>query len=345
MMDGLWYWILRHPRFVLLASLVAAGTAAVGITQVRISHDTRIFFTEKNTDYRTFQAFEDIFGRSDNLVFALAPASGTIYSRAALEALTALTNAAWEIPHARRVSSLANFQFIHGDEDVLAARGLFDDPAELTEADLADIERLALAEGARDQRLISDSGHVAGVFVSLEMPIGGTGVEPRVAEAAHRTAQSVRDRYPNMDVRLTGSVMLAEAFGEASRQNLRTLVPLMFLVMVIVLWLALRSLVGLGGAVSVILLAVATGLGLAGWMGIPLTAVSVSGPGLIVTLAVADCVHVLRAMLHRMREGQSKTEAIVGSMRTNLRAVFLTSTTTAIGFFCLNFSESLSRND
>jgi uncharacterized protein len=339
-MDGIWFWIVRRPWRVLLVALVVAATAACGISRVRISHDTRVSSARKTLTTRALQATKIPLAGVIILFFAIAPADGTIFSRKALEALTTLTLAAWEIPHARRVTSLSNFHYIYSDADVLASQSLFDDPGSLTEADLADIKRRALTEGALDQRLISSAGHVAGVFVSLEMPIGGIGVEPLVAEAAHRAAQSIRDQYPDIDVRLTGSVMLAEAFGEASRQNLRTLVPLMFLVMVVVLWLAIRSFVGLGGAVLVILLAVATGVGLAGWLGIQLTAVSVSGPGLIVTLAVADCVHLLRAMLYRMRSGHAKMDAIVDAMRCNIRAVFLTSVTTAIGFFCLNFSES-----
>jgi len=44
-------------------------------------------------------------------------------------------------------------------------------------------------------------------------------------------------------------------------------------------------------------------MGLIGWLGVPLNAVSVGAPGLILTLAVADNVHILTTMFHLIRMG------------------------------------------
>ncbi|MHC4736397.1 MAG: efflux RND transporter permease subunit, partial [Planctomycetota bacterium] len=82
-----------------------------------------------------------------------------------------------------------------------------------------------------------------------------------------------------------------------------------------------------------------TGLGMEGWLGILITAASVNAPILILTLAIADSVHILATMFQQMREGKSKHEAIAESLRINLQAVFLTSITTAIGFLSMNLSD------
>jgi hypothetical protein len=58
------------------------------------------------------------------------------------------------------------------------------------------------------------------------------------------------------------------------------------------------------------------------------------------TLAIADCVHILVNFLHGMRNGESKYQAMMESLRINLQPVFLTTLTTAIGFLSLNFSEA-----
>jgi predicted RND superfamily exporter protein len=83
-----------------------------------------------------------------------------------------------------------------------------------------------------------------------------------------------------------------------------------------------------------------TGLGLAGWMGISLNAASIGAPVLILTLAVADSIHILVTMFHMMRLGKPRKEAIAEALRINLQAVFLTSITTAVGFLSMNFSEA-----
>ena len=73
---------------------------------------------------------------------------------------------------------------------------------------------------------------------------------------------------------------------------------------------------------------------------VPLNAVTVGAPGLMLTLAVADNVHVLTTMFHRVRQGDSKHAAIAKSMQVNLKAIFLTNVTTIIGFLSMNFSDS-----
>jgi len=81
-------------------------------------------------------------------------------------------------------------------------------------------------------------------------------------------------------------------------------------------------------------------MGFGGWMGVLLTPVSANAPVYILTMAVADSIHILITMFHEMRNGKTRHEAIVESLRVNFRPVFITSVTTAIGFLTLNFSDS-----
>ena len=83
-----------------------------------------------------------------------------------------------------------------------------------------------------------------------------------------------------------------------------------------------------------------TGMGLAGRLGISLTVASTNAPTIILTLAVADSVHILVTMFQQMRQGKSKSEAISESLRINLQPVFLTTATTTIGFLSMNFSDA-----
>ena len=74
-------------------------------------------------------------------------------------------------------------------------------------------------------------------------------------------------------------------------------------------------------------------------LGYPLTGVSSSTPIIILTVAIANCVHVLTTYAQSLKEGQSKKEAMANSLKINLQPVFLASATTAIGFLTMNFSE------
>jgi predicted RND superfamily exporter protein len=68
--------------------------------------------------------------------------------------------------------------------------------------------------------------------------------------------------------------------------------------------------------------------------------VSAAAPTIILTLAVADSVHILVTLFDQMRRGASRNDALVESLRINAQPVFLTSLTTVIGFLSLNFSDA-----
>ena len=80
-------------------------------------------------------------------------------------------------------------------------------------------------------------------------------------------------------------------------------------------------------------------MGFGGFFKIGLTPPSAQAPTIIMTLAIADSIHILVSMLREMRKGMSKYDAIVESIRVNMAPVFLTSISTVIGFLTLNFSD------
>jgi hypothetical protein len=129
------------------------------------------------------------------------------------------------------------------------------------------------------------------------------------------------------------------AFAEYSQKDMSTLVPLMYLVIIVICLATLRSFFGTLTTLVVIMFSVVSAMGVMGWLGIKLTPPSASAPTIILTLAIADSIHLLSTLFHYMREGMTKHDAIVKSLSINFTAVFLTSITTVVGFMSMNFSE------
>ncbi|MEX0315222.1 MAG: RND family transporter, partial [Allomuricauda sp.] len=81
-------------------------------------------------------------------------------------------------------------------------------------------------------------------------------------------------------------------------------------------------------------------VGFIGLNGIKLTPPSAVFPTMILTLAVADSIHILVTYLQKVRkDGLDKKAALVESMRLNFMPVFITSLTTVIGFLTLNYGD------
>jgi len=130
------------------------------------------------------------------------------------------------------------------------------------------------------------------------------------------------------------------SFAESSIKDFKNLVPLMFLAIILLMFILLKTVSGIIATIFVIFGSIIGAMGLAGWSGFFLTGPSAITPTMVMTLAVADCVHILSSQFYEMRHGMKKREAILSSLRINLQPIFLTSITTAIGFLSLNFSDA-----
>jgi uncharacterized protein len=333
-------WVVKHRWGILCTSLPLICLAALGIPRIQISSDTRVFFAENDPDYLALQALERTYSKEQSVFFILAPEDQDIFTRDTLAAVVELTEAAWRIPYSLRVNSLANFPYVHAQGDDLIVENLVSDPNALSAPQLERIRRVVLSETTLVNRLVSAKGHVTGVYVTFVTPPENRQAAPQVAEYARRLAEDSRQRHPGIKVYLTGSVMIDHAFAQASKQDAKRLIPAAFLVMTALVGVSLGSFYGTFAAVAVTVLSMLTALGLVGWLGIPLNAVSVGAPGLMLTLAIADNVHVLTTMYRLVRQGCTKHEAVAQSLQINLKAIFFTNITTIFGFLVINFSDS-----
>ncbi|MCP4695425.1 MAG: MMPL family transporter [Gammaproteobacteria bacterium] len=333
-------WVVQGRWLIICAAILMIAAAAAGLRHTTISNDTRDFFSEDNPQLQALELLENTYTKNDSVLFVIAPGDGDVFTRKTLAAVEELTEASWQIPYSVRVDSITNYQHTRAEEDDLIVENLVENALDMADADLARTKRIALSEPLLVNALISPSGHVAGVKATVLLPGKSLDEVPRVAAFARGLVDDIRKKHPGIDLYLTGTAMSNHAFGEATRKDMSTLVPLMFVALLIIMGISLRSFTGAFATLTVILGSTLTAMGLAGWLGIALTPASANAPTVILTLAVADSVHILAAAFQQMRLGKSKHEAVAESLRINLQPVFLTSITTVIGFLSMNFSDA-----
>ncbi len=337
--------VIRWRWAVLLACVLTAVALAGGGRFLGFSTDYRVFFSEENPQLRAFESLQQVYTKDDNILIVLQPGDGDIFTPRTLAALRQLTEASWQLPYSRRVDSLTNFQhsYAEGDdltvEDLVPAR-MVAQGAALTPERLAAIRAVALAEPLLVDRLVSPDSRTTAVNVTLTLPGESEFEVPEAMAATRELVAAFQADHPDIKVAVTGLVALNAAFSEASLADLSTLIPIMYGIIVAGLLIFLRSIAGTLVTLLVVGLSAASAMGLAGWLGIQLTPPSSTAPTIILTLAVADSIHLMVTLLHAMGQGADKRAAIVESLRVNFSPVFLTSLTTAIGFLSLNFSDA-----
>lgn len=332
--------VIRHPWKAIFVTLLITAAAASGMRNLEFANNYRMFFGPANPELKAFETFQNTFTKNDNLLLVIHPDVGHALSPDTAAAVARLTEEAWQIPFAMRVDSITNFQYSWANGDDLTVEDLVQDAGSMTAEALAEKRDIALAEPLLAGNLIALDGVTTAVNVALRYPEKSLTEVPTAVAFARKLAAGIEADYPHITVAITGASALNNAFAEAGRHDATTLIPAMYGLLIVFSFVVLRSVAGTVAMMLVIVFATLVALGTGGHAGWTLDPVSAIAPVVIMTLAVADSIHLLITLRMLMREGHGKLSALSESLRINFLAVTITSFTTIVGFLMLNFSES-----
>ncbi|NQZ10119.1 MAG: MMPL family transporter [Algicola sp.] len=332
--------IIHRPWLTLLLGILVIFGTGFGAQNLYFRGDYKIFFEENNSQLLAFEQMQDVFNKTSSASIIIAPKSGDVFDKETLQLIHELTEQAWQTPYSTRVDSLSNYQHTWAEDDDLLVEAMIYDDTELTDEKIQSIKSAVMSEPNLVKRMVSEKGHVALINITVQLPEKNRTAEiSEVAEHVRALSAKFKANGAKADFYHAGIIVMNHSFASEAKKDASTLVPAMFLGILIMLAILLRSIASTLVTMLIIITSVVTTLGIAGWAGFFLSTATVNVPTIIMTLAVADCVHVIGSMLYAMRQGKTKEEAITESMKLNLMPIFITSITTAIGFLTMNFSN------
>ncbi len=332
--------LIKYRWLVILLSLVTVVGAGVGMQKLGFSNEYRIFFSPENPDLQAHDKIEATYGKVDNATIVLKWPEGDIFSEERLSFIHAVTNEAWRLKHVSRVDSITNYQMTYAEGDDLIIEDLVLDTRDLTAEKIAKVKAAALSETATKGRLISPDGLTTVIVVAYEFPAGEANVNTNAADEIRRLRDALQEKEPTVHIALNGITLLSNAFERASIEDITTLFPIMALVLIVAMILFVRSVSGTFAALAVVIVSVIVTMGILGHFGLIINTATVNGPIIILTIAIADSIHIITSAYAQIARGDEKHTAIMESLRLNMQPVFITSITTAVGFLTLNFSDA-----
>ena len=331
--------VLDRPWLAILFSIFFIVFSSYGLLDIKQESDPRQFFSEDDPQFKYFKQVESQYAGNEMVGFIVHPKNDEVFTRETLSVLEEMTTESWTIPHSTRVDSIINFQHTEVTDDDLSVEYLVEDAKTLSDEKIAKIKAVALGETLILNALISERGHVAGLFVKVQMDDANV-----QASEITRFSEAMRDRYreayPDIDIYMVGTVVFTDAATAATMDEMKVTMPVGFAIVVILMMLMVKNVYLTIVTLSLVVGSIMAGVGLGGWVGIMFSPMVGAAPAMILTLVVANCVHILVTYQLERSRGRERHEAMAESMRVNLQPVFLTCSTTAIGFLCLNFSDS-----
>lgn len=330
--------VKRKWVVLLLTAILAVGLGSQG--KMEFDGDYHVFFSKSNPELEAFDGLQEKYSKVDNIIMVLAPKNKNVFTKENLIAIEELTAEAWNTPYSSRVDALTNYQHTRAEGDDLYVEDLSYESENLTAEQIEEIKEIALNDPVLVHRLVNEEGSVAAINITVRLPGLDSAKEiPEITEVNRAMITAFKEKFPQFDVYVSGNVPLNTAFFESSQNDLG-LIGIMFMIVVAVTLLLTRNIFATLATLVVVMFSIVSALGFIGISGIKLTAPSSVFPTMILTLAVADSIHILVTLLQKFRkEGYQKKESIVESMRLNFMPVFITSLTTVVGFLTLNFGE------
>ena len=247
----------------------------------------------------------------------------------------ALHTALLKLLPVKKVTSLANAEHIAAHEDELVVGPLYEDvPADA--AGLAALRRAAEGNELFRQLLVSRDGRSTGSLIETYVPVERTDLmgllQQRVEEilAAHPGAEQAY---------VSGIPILSATIQRVIQQDNETFFPFVFGIVLLILLLFFRSAAGVLLPIAVVVLSVLMTLGLMAAFHVPLNNISAALPVFLITIGVADGIHLVSEFRDHRRRGQARREATVATMRHLAMPVIMTSVTTMVGFSTLAYTE------
>ena len=213
--------IVYRRRWLLLVMLAVLASAGYGMSKLKLSTDLEVMFHPDDPALALYNVQRDTYARDDNLFYIIGPENGDVFTVENLALLVEITEASWQLPHAQRVDSIANYQHTKAAGDDLLVQPLVEDASVLTAADLAELREVALGEPTLRKRLISEDAAVTGVNITMQLPGLDRSKEiPEAMAAARALRDAMMAKYPGVRIGIAGKTAGNNAFSESALYDL-----------------------------------------------------------------------------------------------------------------------------
>ena len=313
---------------------------ATGLTKLTFNPDLETYFPEGHPAVIRYNEIDDMFIPTDNLIIAVHSNEGTLFNGDSLKVIEELTRKSWTIPYSVRVDSLTNYSYVKSVNDDLIVEPFIE---EAEKKSIEFIERrkdLVTGEDIIYKSLISEDKKTSVVSIIVDPP--GPNKEDQNSELINYILgfiEPIKESNENLDIRLLGNPYLDYISPRIVKAEMPVVMPLMLLLIFLIVFLMIRSYVAVLATFVVILMSLIATFGSIGILGSPLNQMVTTIPILIITLALADCIHLFSIYFQNRVKGISSKESMEKSLEMNIQPLFLTTISTCIGFLCLNFIE------
>jgi predicted RND superfamily exporter protein len=358
----------RHPWKTLLLALALLGLTVSHLPTLTIDMSPEALLHEDDPYRLDYDRFRSEFGQ-DRIILLTITAPDLFNERFFLKLRSLTREIEAKVPYVNKVHSLITVRDIWGDESQLHVDELLEDLA-VKPIDYAALKEKVLNHPFYKNHLISADGHVAAIIVQTEAVIDDapSGIDTTAilkpelfdpdtkrsseehfisVEENHAVVESIYDlidsyQAPDFKLAFSGTPVVMDIYNQVTRADMGKCSIILLGVIVLFLFSLFRRLFGIFIPLIIVSASYYSAMGLMAYSQIPVKIMSSVLPSFILSVGIADAVHILTHFFVYLQQGYNKEEAIVSAVRHSGVAVLLTSLTTAAGLLSFSFVEMVA---
>lgn len=302
---------------------------AFQIPKTEFNYNFEEFYPANDEDSEFFYEYRERFESDNDFLLISISHYPSVFDLSFLEKVKAFSNELTTLPNVRYTNDLTNMeeQFIYATGSTGSKPYLHFTDSLLVEDSLRIFKNEELVNN-----FISADAQSLLLFVRHD-----DFLSKKKSDSLTANIRALIEKMELEDVRIAGRTIGQEFYINTMTTEMGTYVSLSIVLVIIFLLIAFKSAWGLLVPQIVIIGSMVWVVGFMALIGEPLNILLTILPSIMFVVSMSDVVHLVSKYIELLRQGHPKFEAIKISFREIGIATFLTSLTTAIGFFSLYF--------
>ena len=306
--------VVDHPWRVILATLLATLCFGYFLQFVGPSMSYKDLFGADFPLLVEYERLQSEYTNDESLLFLIEAKEGDAFAPALLSGVAKLTQELWKTPYSIRVDSITNHQHTEASGDDLTVADMFKQPEDMAVSEIARLRAIAIRDPLTVNRVVNPQGNALSLVISFSLPNQAIGEKPEIMAFVNARADEFRANFPDANVYVGGLIGLDATFLELSTQESALFLLMNVLLVVVLMTLFLKRLKPLLASILIFFLSIAVAMALSGLMGWKITPFTASVPTVVLIIAVADCIHIITAFVHRLNRGIDQREALIEAL-------------------------------
>jgi uncharacterized protein len=331
-MKKLSFFIIRFRKFIIVTTLLLTGVLAIFFKDLKVDPDVFNYLPDDDPKAMLFREIGDKYGGNYTGIIGLE--TDNVFNTSTLEHIRMITDSLEVIPGVGTVTSLTNIIDIKGSDWGIEIGNLVDKyNIPQTAEELEALKQYTLSQEMYRGTIVSEDATLTAIMVKISEGVDKIEV-----------ATAINEKMEAMDLPETvyygGMPFAFKSLAEIIMGDVAFLAPITALVIMLVLFLTLRSWRGVVLPLVTVAISIIWTIGLMGMLKIDISIISDVIPVILLAVGSAYTIHVVNRV--RQNAAEDPGRPVQEALAYIIIPVFLAATTTMAGFISFIFGSYLT---